>query len=583
MAWSSALPNPHTLSQLARRAGISEGRARALLAAGKLPRPDHADAGDRPLWSATTIDAWCRQTGRGSRGVDVAWLSQAEAAAEPAPVLFHGVIEHDFNWGGRAPLHAIVWDTPHGHLVCLTPVYDEHGSGSDHPDRIARAAAQLIQPAFWDQALVIQPITGELGSGMIIPDVHLNLHRIEIQQPEGETGGRLRRRRVTPSPAAPAVRAKFAGMITAADAAAVIGGPVPLWIEGTCTRAAVKRAQAYNATFTVPDTVTEWPAARDQVDAALKAGMPNRFPAGFAALAADALDTFARVQASHARQRDSGDGWHLAARPAAPELAVATELAITAAPAGPDPAADTDAFAAELDALRTAEADLSVEAPDGDAYETAIRVMAWQLHEQRPEIPLHPAEAYGDTFAGPVIDQWRQTLAPVPDPETARQTRRVRRLLRTWAPDDLAELLRDPCGRFVAVLRGDRDELWFHAEWPYELPSGWNERTIIAADHDSSGAVFALTPTPSGHMDVSPVPLEPGSGPSFAYGYGGGSPHTLYHALIRTALAAPESPLRAGDEDDSALWHAISTTDGPLRIPWPTVQEWARADAARAD
>jgi hypothetical protein len=57
MAWSSALPHPHTLSQLARRAGISEGRARALLAAGKLPRPGRADAGDRPRWPATTIDA----------------------------------------------------------------------------------------------------------------------------------------------------------------------------------------------------------------------------------------------------------------------------------------------------------------------------------------------------------------------------------------------------------------------------------------------------------------------------------------------------------------------------------------------
>jgi hypothetical protein len=60
--------------------------------------------------------------------------------------------------------------------------------------------------------------------------------------------------------------------------------------------------------------------------------MPDRFPAGFTALAADAIDVLARVQASHARQRDSGDGWHLAARPAAPELAVSAELAITAAP-----------------------------------------------------------------------------------------------------------------------------------------------------------------------------------------------------------------------------------------------------------
>lgn len=585
MAWSNALPHPHTLSQFARRAGISEGRARALLAAGKLPRPDHTDAGGRPLWSATTIDAWCRQTGRGSRGEDVAWLYQAEPATEPTPVLFHGVIEQDRDYGGTAPLHAIVWDTPYGHLVYLTPVYDEHGNGTDHPDRIARAAAQLIQPAFWDQTLVIQPITGELGSMLIVPDVHLNLHRLEIQQPEEEPAGRLRRRRPAPTRTVPpVVRARFSGMITAADAAAVIGAPVPLWIEGTCTRAAVRRAQAYNATFTVPDTVTEWPAARSQIDAALKTGMPDRFPASFAALAAHTLDTLAQVQASQARQRDSGDGWHLAARPALPELAVSTELAITAAPGGPDPAADTDAFAAELDALRATEADLSVEAPEGDAYETAVRLMAWQLHEQRPEIPPRPTEVYGDAFTGPVIDQWRQTLAPVPDLETARRTRRVRRLLGTWAPDDLTELLHDPCRRYIAIFHNDRGELWFHAEWPYELPDGWNEQTIIAADPgDSCGAVFALTPTASGHMDVSPVPLEPGSGPSFGYGYGGGSPATLYSALIRVALALPESPpgvMLIAREDSSALWHAISTTEGPLRLPWPTVQEWARADTA---
>jgi hypothetical protein len=61
---------------------------------------------------------------------------------------------------------------------------------------------------------------------------------------------------------------------------------------------------------------------------------------------------------------------------------------------------------------------------------------------------------------------------PSPDPQTARHTRRVRRLLQTWAPDDLTGLLADPRGRYVAVLRGDRDELWFQAEWPHELPDG---------------------------------------------------------------------------------------------------------------
>ena len=59
-SWS----NLYTLAQLARRAGISEGRARALHADKKLPRPDRKDADGRPLWLGSTIDAWCRQTGR---------------------------------------------------------------------------------------------------------------------------------------------------------------------------------------------------------------------------------------------------------------------------------------------------------------------------------------------------------------------------------------------------------------------------------------------------------------------------------------------------------------------------------------
>jgi len=58
----------------------------------------------------------------------------------------------------------------------------------------------------------------------------------------------------------------------------------------------------------VPDTVTDWPAARDQVLAALDARMPDTSPAGFAALAADARDTFEQVRALHERQRDEGDG-----------------------------------------------------------------------------------------------------------------------------------------------------------------------------------------------------------------------------------------------------------------------------------
>lgn len=585
MAFSGAFPEPHTLAQLARRAGISEGRARALLGEGKLPRPDQADADGRPLWSATTIDAWCRQTGR-PLGEKVAWLHRAAPAAEPAPVLFQGIIQHKSRFT-RIELYAIVWDTPNGHLVYLTPVYDQHGNGGAGTDTIAKAAQSLVQPAFWPQTLIVQPIAGSLGSTLSVDSVYLNLHRLDTA-PSADAaevaGGWLRCRRARALEQPGQVRVQFNGMVEPSEIAAAIGAPVPIWIDGTCTAAAVKRAQAYNSTFTVPDTVTDWPAARDQVLAALDARMPDLSPAGFAALAADARDTFEGVRALHERQRDEGDGWYLAARPAPPEMPFAAEVAISDA----EPSNDVDAVALELTRLRETEANMRTDAPEGDAYETAVNLLTWQLRKDRPSALTGKIAIYGDTYGGPVIDQWRQTLEPADD--AVISTRRVRRLIEMADRENLLEVLRGADDIHVAVFKNENGELYFYAEWPYDLAQGWNERTIIAADHDSSGAVFALTPTAAGQMKVDPLPLEPRTGPSFGYGYGGGSPHTLYQALIRCALNTPEAPFTLRDveaglghsEIKSDLWRAISTTQGPLRLPWPTILQWARADAVKA-
>jgi hypothetical protein len=585
MALSGAFPEPHTLAQLARRAGISEGRARALLGEGKLPKPDQADADGRPLWSATTIDAWCRQTGR-PLGEKVAWLHRASPATEPTPVLFQGIIQHKSSFT-RVELYAIVWDTANGHLVYLTPVYDENGNGGAHPDTIAQAAQSLVRPAFWPDTLIVQPIAGGIGSSLSADPVSMNLHRLDTA-PCGDVAdvaaGWLRRRRARTVEQPGQARVRFNGLVEPSEVAAVIGTPVPIWIDGTCTAAAVKRAQAYNSTFTVPDTVTDWPAARDQVLAALDARMPDTSPAGFAALAADARDTFEQVRALHERQRDEGDGWYLAARPAPPDMPFAAEVAIS----GAERASNVDALALELTRLREVEANMSTDAPEGDAYETAVKVLTWQLRKDQPSALTGRIEIYGDTYGGPVIDQWRQTLEPAD--ETVLGTRRVRRLLRTWDRENLLEVLRGPGDMHVAVLKNEHGDIYFHAEWPYDLPQAWNERTIIAADHDSAGAVFALTPTSTGQMRVDPLPLEPGTGPSFGYGYDGGSPYTLYQALIRCAFSAPEAPFTLHDVQagtppakiSSELWQAIATTQGPLRLPWPTVLQWARADAVKA-
>lgn len=586
MALYGTVPEPHTLAQFARRAGISEGRARALQSEGKLPRPDQKDADGRPLWSATTIDAWCRQTGRplGEKGI---WLHRVAPATEPAPVVFSGVVEHKSGFATVA-LHAIVWDTPHGHVVYLTPIYGESGTGGGHADSIAGAAVNLVRPAFWQQVLIVQPITGPLGSSLIVPTVHLNLHQLQFGEQDtagGGAGGWFRRRLAAAVEPDAGFRPGFAGMVAADQVASVIGAPIPLWIEGTCTAAAVLRSQAYNSTFTVPDEVTDWPVARDQVQAALDTGMPGRFPVGFAALAAQAGETYQEVLSLHARQPDTGDGWYLVARPAPPELPFSAEVAITSA----QPSDDLDAVSLELTRLRETEANLGADAPEGDAYETAIGLLTQQLRRQQPATATGRTEVYGDTYSGPVIEQWRQTLTEVPAAEL--ENRRVQRLLDGFSPDNIVEVLRGAGDMYVAVLDTGHGDTLFRAEWPYDLPHGWTDRTIIAADPDSSGAVFALTPTASGQMTVDPLPLEPGTGASFGYGYRGGSPYTLYQALIRAALDAPEAPFTLLDVDPDAhdtkntssqLWRAIAATQGPLRLPWPTVIEWAKADRARA-
>src|SRR5438874_1828244 len=155
-----SIPSLYTLAQLARRAGISEGRARALYAEEKLPRADSKDADGRPLWLATTIDAWSsRRKGREPRE-EVPWLYRSEDATEPSPELFHGIVEAQSH-GRLLEMHAIVWDTPSGHVVYLAPLYDENGASIDATNEttaVAEFTAQLIKPAFWSKALVVQQV-----------------------------------------------------------------------------------------------------------------------------------------------------------------------------------------------------------------------------------------------------------------------------------------------------------------------------------------------------------------------------------------------------------------------------------------
>ncbi|UJW36920.1 hypothetical protein L3Q67_44965 (plasmid) [Saccharothrix sp. AJ9571] len=591
--------HPHTLAQFARRAGISEGRARAAFADGKLPRPDRTDADGKPLWFAASIDTWCSRTGR-TVAEDSLWLFRAPKATEPAIEILRRVVTVHPR-GAERTMFAIVWDTDRGHVIYLQPLGN---TGSDHKDWMAVAAAELIEPRWWADAVVVMPMEDGLAYYTEFDPIAY-IYKLTTDTPDDEEevpGGVLRwLRRGTRAAATPArASAQWQTHLPLADIAAAIGRPVPFWIAGTTTAENAQRSLAYTATFTVPDTVTEWPATQDRLERAAADKLAERFPAAFAALAADAATGLAAVRTSHERTPDTGPGWYLVARPARPAPPVELEQLITTA----TPVENLALAAGELTELRALERDLDIDDPIGDVYTAAIDALAQQLRdiENDPNGPYtalaeQDLAIYCAPWEGPVVDSWRRNLVPT-DLDDARRLRRVQRLLDNGYEHMPYEAYRDPEGRYVLVLRLDNGSIWFRAEWPTDLDvvATWTDETILAGDDTPPvTTLLALTPTGDGHLRTDPVPLCPRNGrEGFGFGYGGGGPGSTYTALLRAALglsrdaasriAVANTGRRQDGQPESQLWHAISTTTGgPLRLPWPQVKLWARADRRAAE
>ncbi|MFI6031641.1 hypothetical protein [Amycolatopsis magusensis] len=589
--------HPHTLAQFARRAGISEGRARAAFADGKLPRPDRTDADGKPLWFAASIDTWCSRTGR-AVAEDSLWLFRAPKATEPAVEILRRVVTV-YPRGAERTMFAIVWDTDHGHVIYLQPLGN---TGGDHKDWMAVAAAELIEPRWWAEAVVVMPVENGLAYYTKFDPIAY-VYKLTADTPDGEedvSGGVLRWLRRGTRTASPArATAQWQTHLPLADIAAAIGRPVPFWITGTTTAENAQRSLAYTATFTVPDTVTEWPATQDRLERAAADKLAERFPAAFAALAADAATGLAAVRTSHERTPDTGPGWYLVARPARPAPPVELEQLITKA----TPVENLALAAGELTELRAIERDLDIDDPLGDVYTAAIDALARQLRdiendEDGPYTALAEQDLaiYSAPWEGPVVDSWRRNLVPT-DLADARRLRRVQRLLDNGYQRLAREAYRDTDGRYVLVVHLDNGDIWFRAEWPTDLDvlAHWTDETILAGDDSGSvTALLALTPTEDGSLRTDPVPLAPREGyEGFGFGYGGGGPSSTYSALLRVALGvsreeagriARAHPGRGlGDGPESQLWTTISTTTGPLRLSWPQVKLWARADRRAAE
>lgn len=600
-----SLVEPHTLAQLGRRAGIAASRARALYTEGRLPSPDDSDADGKPLWNAATIDAWCRNTDRAVAD-EAAWLYKVPDAATPAEVLFHGIVTDTPLWRDQPyRVHAICWGTEHGHVVYITQLDDmppEYGGMS--ADREAVLAAELIAPRFWADALVVVDLGIKYGDRM--PHPVLELYRLLPEPPAEDDGApagptprtETLRERITrllgQAPATGAATAEedvvppptseYHGSIDAHELGRVTGRPVPTWIRGTRLPGAIGRARAYTSTFTVPDTASPWPAALARLVAAHDFGLPTSHPAAWALLAADTTETLAEVRQAQIRMPQTGEGWYLAARPAAPTLPLELEVALAGLP--PLPSISPDRLLADLTALRRAEADLPIDAGEGDAIEHALTLLYLAAESVDAHLAVDTITVVAGRMDGTVADQWRQTLHPHPDPPRVWTSRRGRRLLGSHTADDVRELLIDRHDRLIALVpAAGGDGVDYQAEWPRGLPPAWNEETVIAADRLTSpreyGPVLALTPTGDG-WQVDPLPAPPGPRyfDGFSWGYRGGGPTALYDALVRVALDVPLGGIRKGlVPQHSQLWKAITSADGPLRLRWTDVLIWARHDA----
>ncbi|MGI5292665.1 hypothetical protein ACQEVF_56470 [Nonomuraea polychroma] len=601
----------YTLSQFARRVGISEGRARAMWAEkDRLPKPDGHDADGRPLWHASTIDRWCRRTGR-TVPENATGLTSWPDAHEPAPIVFRGEVQLPHSsWMPPGRVYVIVWDTPHGHLVHVTRYSKEWMD----PGNAARAAAHVLQPTFWQDAVIVVPPPGSFGESNY--DYYdIDAYRLVpggTPDPDSRYGRRFLFSQNTSvdddDPFDPdSVPVEPAALYYTSDIARVIGQPVPMWLEGTCTTTAVQRLEVFGAaaTFTIPDTTTNWPSTRDKLETARSWGMAERYPQAFAQLAGDTLATLAKVQEDHAAQRERGDGWYLVARPAHPDWPIALEQAARQAA---DLPLDLEAAADELPRLRIDEAEATYPGIVGEALDDAVHTLGTLLRRHKPEIVFDTTVRKVITGSGPVVEQWKQTLTRVPEHDRAEltSTRRFARLLAAdispaaeeefrsvaEAQQHVTDVWHDQSGRLVVQFdesMGGR-ETWLATEWPTGQPEAWGDTTVIAGDPASDGAVFALTPLADGTLRADPLP-NPGDKPGYTWGYTGSGPTTLYSALARCVLGTWSNrndwivrSWTTGIRAHSELWHLITHTKqgASIRMPWPQVQAWIHEDHKRA-
>ena len=615
----TAIQQQYGLADFGRRVpGLGESNARRAYSSkpSKLPTPDGRWPGGRPWWWESTVDAYARSTGK-PVPADARWPLSWPDATGPVPLLPVTEVAVPGYGDLASTVSVLVYDTAPAPVAYVL----RHDLDTS-TEAAAAAAASALAPGDWPTAIVLVADFRLLGDNSEFDDVEVY---------------RLRRRRPGPGGAVPAragllgklfaatsasgdtedpapasdpgdVHAVFSGNAYADQVARVLGRPVPMWFDHTCTPAAVRQSLAYgDAPIIASQSSTDWPAVHAAVHAAVELGVPERWPQAFALLATDAVTTLTNLQQHLADTPRTGDGWYLAALPATPSWPLELEHQVGTAA---NTTFDAEAAAAELPGLRTAEADLPIGHPAGDVLHDAAGMLAYRLRDTHPDIARGAAPKRTVVEAGgPVTTQYLTGLTRLSDDEMQalldNPTRRIAALLTgehyraRWHPEiidstrrQVLALYRAPDGRYTTESQPrDRTDTKHHLaiEWPANLPANWGGDTRIAADDSGPGPklVVALTPRPDGGLHVDLLP-HPGDQPRYSWGYRGTGPSTLYKALTRCATGEWQHPLNsnawishlAQHPDASALYQAITEHRGQLRLQWTDIRQHVQDDLA---
>ncbi len=508
-------------------------------------------------------------------------------------------------------VHVIVWETGRGPVLYFVELDGDHAGNGDR--LVWQLCDRFLDRDRWADAHLLDPCPVFLDFLADEDDVgpHTHVHPVRFVPDPDDGRPRLQRG-----------RRHLAGQI-----GRTLGADVPIWVHGTATVATARAALADpGRTVSLPDA-SNWYWHQDRLALALQAGLPQAYPLGWAALAADGARTLTRLLAGHARLPDRGRGWYLAARPRSPQPPEPLRGLLAAAAV---PTEHGEAVAQEVMGLQAAAGAMDRDDPRIQVYLSAADKLSHLMFRERVGeiVARGPRSSHLDraraarritataTWAGPVVQTWLRTLTPVPDLPAVLRQHRIAALLKysrlgeepdppPWSqarPGEVCAAYLDRTGRYVLVLAdadGPDPTPWMCAEW-HRGPAAaatWTDDTVLAADRPFRGApaspVLALTPEGDGAVRADPFPasLVEGGPVRFEFGDHGDHRDAVEHvmrlllplALEPDAAAFATQPFVFGtlvDHPGMTLWPALTAPGDALRLRWGAVRAAAEADVA---